>query len=88
MKEAKAAKVHARRRRQGLDGDRQGQRTAKTTSADANAKAKATGTEAREDAAAEKRDADYAVAKEKCDVLAGAAKDICVNDAKARFGKP
>ena len=37
--------------------------------------------------AEQKRDADYAVAKEKCDVYAGGAKDYCVDQAKARFGK-
>lgn len=35
----------------------------------------------------DKRDADYNVAKEKCDSLSGDAKDRCVNEAKARFGK-
>jgi hypothetical protein len=35
----------------------------------------------------DKRDADYAVAKAKCDALAGDAKDICMNDAKAQYGK-
>ena len=44
-------------------------------------------TEAKRDAAEDKRDADYKVAKEKCDALSGAAKDKCVNDAKARYGK-
>ena len=43
--------------------------------------------DAKQDAAEDKRDADYKVAVEKCDALAGAAKDACVRDAKARFGK-
>ncbi|MFO1304016.1 MAG: hypothetical protein U1F54_09815 [Burkholderiales bacterium] len=42
---------------------------------------------ARKDAMEDKRDADYKVAVEKCDSLAGAAKDTCVRDAKARYGK-
>ena len=42
---------------------------------------------ARKDAAEDKRDADYKVAIEKCDSLSGAAKDTCVKDAKARYGK-
>ena len=42
---------------------------------------------AQREAAEDKRDADYKVAIEKCDSLAGAAKDACVRDAKARFGK-
>ena len=43
--------------------------------------------EARQDAASQKLDADYKVAIEKCDALAGDAKNNCVADAKARFGK-
>jgi hypothetical protein len=43
--------------------------------------------EARKDAAIDKSDAGYAVAREKCDPLAGIAKDQCVADAKARYGK-
>jgi hypothetical protein len=44
-------------------------------------------TEARKDATADKNDAEYKVAIEKCDALAGAAKDACVGNAKAKFGK-
>ena len=33
------------------------------------------------------RDADYKVAIEKCDALAGPAKDACIGNAKARYGK-
>ena len=43
--------------------------------------------EAKKDAAEDKRDADYKVAVEKCDSLSGNAKDACVRDAKARYGK-
>ena len=43
--------------------------------------------DAREEANAEKRDAEYKVALEKCDALAGPAKDACVSDAKAQYGK-
>jgi hypothetical protein len=43
--------------------------------------------DARKEASADKRDADYKVAIEKCDALAGAAKDACVSNAKAQFGK-
>ena len=42
---------------------------------------------ARRDASEDKRDADYKVAIEKCDSLSGAAKDTCVSNAKATFGK-
>ena len=44
-------------------------------------------TEAKKDAAEDKRDAEYKVAVEKCDALAGGAKDTCVRDAKAKYGK-
>jgi hypothetical protein len=50
-------------------------------------KANEEGADARKVAAEAKRDADYAVAKEKCDVYAGGAKDYCLNQAKARFGR-
>lgn len=42
--------------------------------------------DAKKDASAENRDAQYAAAKERCDSLAGAVKDGCVNDAKAKYG--
>ena len=42
---------------------------------------------ARRDAAEDKRDADYKVAIEKCDSLSGTAKDTCVSNAKAKYGK-
>ena len=76
MKEAKAAETRAK-------ADAKANRT--MASADASAARKSD--EARRDAADDKRDADYAVAKAKCDTLAGDAKDRCVSDAKARFGK-
>jgi len=44
-------------------------------------------TAVRKEASADKRDADYNVAIEKCDALAGPAKDACIGDAKARYGK-
>jgi hypothetical protein len=43
--------------------------------------------EARKDASADKRDAEYKVAIEKCDALSGPAKDACVSNAKAQYGK-
>ena len=42
--------------------------------------------DAKKDANAEKREANYKAAKERCDALAGAAKDTCQNDAKAKYG--
>ena len=43
--------------------------------------------DARKEAGEAKRDADYRVAIERCDTFAGERKDLCVRDAKARFGK-
>src|SRR5262245_22261229 len=43
--------------------------------------------EARKEAGDARRDADYRVAMERCDTFAGERKDLCVKDAKARFGK-
>ena len=76
VKEAKAAHVKAK-------ADAKVDRVAADSSNTAVQKT----AEARKDAAEDKRDADYKVAVEKCDALAGDAKDACVRDAKARFGK-
>jgi hypothetical protein len=43
--------------------------------------------DASKDANADKRDAEYKVAIEKCDAQAGPAKDTCVSNAKAQYGK-
>ncbi len=57
------------------------------TKAMADIKANKNAGEARADANKDKMNADYKVATEKCDALAGDAKDRCVADAKAKFGK-
>jgi hypothetical protein len=76
MKEAKAAETRAKA---------DAKANMKVTKAGEKASEKSA--DARKDAAEDKRDADYAVAKAKCDTLAGDAKDRCVADAKARYGK-
>jgi hypothetical protein len=43
--------------------------------------------DAQQEATKTKREADYRVAREKCDPLSGAAKDQCVDRAKADYGK-
>jgi hypothetical protein len=43
--------------------------------------------DATKDANADKREAEYKVAIEKCDAFAGPAKDTCVSNAKAQYGK-
>jgi hypothetical protein len=76
VKEAKASYTRAK-------ADAKVARTAQETTHTAAVKT----SNARQDAAEDKRDADYKVAKEKCDALSGAAKDQCVQNAKARYGK-
>ncbi len=87
VKEAKAARVHEKADAKAQMKTSKANAVANEKSDDANAKAVEKKTDAHQDAAAAKHDADYAVAKEKCDVLAGGAKDVCMSDAKARFGK-
>ena len=43
--------------------------------------------DARKDATDDKTDAQYTVAKEKCNAFADAAKDLCLEDTKAKFGR-
>ena len=43
--------------------------------------------DARKEAGEARRDADYRLAMERCDAFAGERKDLCVKEAKARFGK-
>jgi hypothetical protein len=76
MKEAKSAETAAK-------ADAKAQM--KTTEANAIANEKAV--DARKDATADKLEAEYKVAKERCDTYAGSAQEVCVNEAKARFGK-
>ena len=87
LKEAKAAEIAAKADAKAQMKVSDANKTAneKTTAAHATADEKTV--DARKDAAADKRDADFAVAKEKCDVYSGDAKNLCVNEAKAQFGK-
>ena len=55
--------------------------------ADTNKEAATKQADARTEATADKRDAELKVAIEKCDALAGSAKDSCVSNAKAQYGK-
>ncbi len=54
---------------------------------DANQVAREKSVDARRDAAEDRREADHAVAREKCDSFSGEAKDGCIADAKARYGR-
>ena len=76
VKEAKAALVKGK-------ADAKVDRVVADTRQDAAAKQ----ADARKEATEDKRNAEYKVAIEKCDALAGAAKDACVSNAKAQFGK-
>lgn len=60
---------------------------AELTRAKADAKAGHKAADAKADARQDTRDADYKVAIEKCDAMKGDAKNKCVAQAKARFGK-
>ena len=57
------------------------------TSSSTSAESKNKMAGAREEANEEKREADYKLAKSKCELLADNAKDVCIKDAKRRFGQ-
>lgn len=87
VKEAKAVKVHQLANAKAQMETSKANAVANEKSADANAAAMEKKAEANKEAAAEKHAADYVVAKEKCDALAGNAKELCISDAKVRFGQ-
>lgn len=87
LKEAKAAMTSAEADAKVQLKTSDANATAAKTSAEARSKANEQTTDANKDATAAKVDAEYKVAKEKCDTLAGNAKDVCLNEAKVRFGK-
>lgn len=62
---------------------------AKANHVAAKADAKATGKviDAHKDASVDKREAELKLANAKCDALSGAAKDSCLTEAKAHYGK-
>jgi hypothetical protein len=74
VKEAKAAHTKAQGEAKVARADAKTMRTASTKRADV-----------RQDAREDTLEAQYKAAKEKCDALNGAAKDRCVEDAKARY---
>src|SRR5688572_22901491 len=83
LKEAKAAQTRARAN---AKANREGQE-AGADATKANAKANRARQEANDDAKEAARDADYRVARERCDAMSGSAKDQCIAQAKARFGR-
>jgi hypothetical protein len=87
LKEAKAAETTAKADAKAQMKSSDANATANEKSAEARSKANEQAGEANKDATAAKLEADYKVAKEKCDTLAGNAKDVCVKEAKVRFGQ-
>ncbi|MFA7415733.1 MAG: hypothetical protein WC048_14725 [Rhizobium sp.] len=87
VKEAKAAEIHEMANAKAQMKTSKADVVAIDKSAAANTKAMDKAVEAHNDAASDGRDADYAVAKEKCQALAGNVKDLCLSDAKVRFGQ-
>ncbi|HKA38878.1 MAG TPA: hypothetical protein VKD25_03850 [Burkholderiales bacterium] len=70
--------------------DARANRTSQEANADARdsrAEANRTSQEANSEATKRARDADYKVAVEKCDSLSGSAREQCIQQAKARFGR-
>jgi hypothetical protein len=87
MKEAKAAEAAAKADAKAQMKTMDATATASEKTDQAQSKANEQAADARKDATAAKLDADYKVAREKCDDMAGNAKDVCVKEAKARYGK-
>jgi hypothetical protein len=87
IKEAKAADVAAKADAKALLITKEANTDARKTINKAATKASDKASDARSEAAADKTDAQYKVEKEKCDVMAGAAKDNCLAQAKLHFGK-
>jgi len=87
LKEAKAAHVAAKADAQASLKTADAKHTAKEETAEARAKSSEKIGDANKEAAADKRDAELKLALTKCDALAGAAKETCTSDAKARYGK-
>jgi len=76
VKQAKAAHTKAKADAKVARADRDATRNAEEKRADA-----------RQNARDDTRDARYKVAVEKCDAMSGTAKDQCVRDAKAHYGR-
>lgn len=87
VEEAKAAETAAKAdaKAQKTTSDANDQAVGKSAEAYGEANKKAA--EARKDASVDKLDAQYSLAKEKCETFAGGAKDVCMDQARIRFGK-
>lgn len=87
VKEAKAVQASAKADAKLQMKTSTARATANEKSTEARVEANSKTADAEKAAAATKVNAEYKVAKEKCDDMAGNAKDVCIKDAKARFGK-
>ena len=88
VKEAKAVETGAKADAKAQMKTSDANVTAHEKSADAYGKADNQAADARKEAAQDKLAAQYEVAKQQCDMYAGAAKDVCLDRAKTRVGKP
>lgn len=87
VKEAKATHTAAKADAKASMKITDARTAARQETSDARVKASDKITDARTDAAADKRAAELKLANAKCDPLQGAARDSCIKDAQARFGK-
>ena len=88
VKQAKAAQTAAKADAKAEKKTSEANATADEKSAEARSKAHDQAAVAHKEAAQDKLDAQYGVAQQQCDTYAGGAKDHCLDQAKARFGKP
>jgi hypothetical protein len=88
VKEAKAVETSAKADAKAQMKTSDANVVANEKSADAHSKANNQAADARKEAAQDKLAAQYEVAKQQCDAYAGAAKDVCLDRAKTRVGKP
>lgn len=87
VKEAKANRTAAKADAKASMKIADARTTAREETTDARVKASGKVADANKDAAADKRAAELKLANAKCDPLQGAARDSCMKDAQARFGK-
>jgi len=87
VKEAEADEVRAKADAKAVYRISNANEAADEKAADAAMEAREEGAEARQEAASDKRDANLSLAKEKCEVLAGGAKDACLEAAKLKYAE-
>lgn len=88
VKQAKAARTAAKADAKAQLKTSDANAMADEKSAESRREAHRQAAAARKEAAQDKLDARYGVAQQQCDMYADGAKDHCLDQAKARFGKP